>query len=85
MMNKINLVIIALASVVSFGAAAADTINTARYEPHQVVLTTVGARTGVPALPGHRSDQSVRVDNRDYPATSVSGPNNMHSTSVVYE
>ncbi|WP_410012248.1 hypothetical protein [Sodalis sp. C49] len=85
MMNKVNLGIVALAAMVSFGSVAADTINTARYEPHQVVLTTVGARTGLPTLPGHGSERAVRVDNRAYPVTSVSGRNNMHSTSVVYE
>lgn len=85
-MKSVKLAIgVLVLGVISFGSAAADTINTARYEPTQVVLTTISARTGLPGLPGHHSEKAVRVDNRDYPVTSVSGQNNMHSTSVVYE
>ncbi|NDL61539.1 hypothetical protein [Acerihabitans arboris] len=86
MMKRANLVIGALAlSAISFGSVAADAIDTAQYDSHQAVLTTISARTGMPPLPGHHSERAVRDDNRAYPMTSVSGQNNMHNTSVVYE
>lgn len=85
-MNRVYVVLSALIlSTMGFGASAADAMNACQADARQAVISTVSASTVIPTLVGHHREQAVRDDNRTYPMTSVSGRNNMHSTSVIYQ
>ncbi|WP_413735617.1 hypothetical protein ACL2XP_23125 [Sodalis sp. RH21] len=85
-MKIFSLTIAALAlSALSYGSFAADMNHASAYDGQQAAVITASDRHEMPLRLGNPNEKVAKDGARAYPMTSVSGQNNMHSTSVVYE
>lgn len=79
MMKTVNLTfLVTMLSVLAFSSLAAEAAGN-----HTAMMITASSRSVMSA--GDRSEKVVPDNTQAYPMTSVSGRNNLHSTSVVYE
>jgi hypothetical protein len=77
-------VLAVMLGLVSYGSVAAEQMNTAITVSVQTAALS-GDNHLSSSSTGNMDEKAVPDGSRTYPATSVSGQHNLHSTSVVYD